>query len=114
MQVRWLDGTEIKLMLKPGYYLGRSEHEIAVDLGREGLAPKRIVEQPGSRYDRHKNAFDILMAFVSGSANIRIGERNYVCRAGDRLIISGGIEHSAVVGDNGCVYFMTQCPTCAD
>lgn len=101
-------------MLKPGYYHGRTEHEIAVDLGQEGLAPRRIVEQPGSRYDSHKNAFDILMAFVAGTAHIRIGQKTYVCQAGDRLIINGGIEHSALVGDNGCVYFMTQCPTCAD
>lgn len=102
------------MMLKPGYYLGRSEQEIAVDLGREGLTPRRIVEQPGSRYDRHKNPFDILLAFVDGSADIRIGERTYQCRRGDRLVLSSGIEHSAVIGDNGCVYFMTQCPTCAD
>ena len=101
-------------MLKPGYYLGRSENEIAVDLGREGLTPKRIIEQPGSRYDSHKNAYDILMAFVQGSAEIRIGQRTYKCHAGDRLIIRGGVEHSATVGTSGCIYFMTQCPTCAD
>lgn len=101
-------------MLKPGYYLGRSEQEIAVDLGREGLTPLRIVEQPGSRYDRHKNSFDILMAFVDGSADIRIGERTYTCRPGDRLMLSGGVAHSALVGEKGCVYYMTQCPTRAD
>ncbi len=101
-------------MLKPGYYYGKDEHEIAVELSREGLAPKRVVEAPGSRYDWHKNAFDILMAFLEGSAEIRIGEDVYRCKPGDRLVISGGIEHSAVVGDEGCVYLMTQCPTCAD
>lgn len=101
-------------MLKPGYYYGKSEHEIAVELGREGLAPRRVVEAPGSRYDAHKNSYDILLAFLSGTAHIRIGKREYVCRKGDRLIISGGIEHSAVVGVDGCIYLMTECPTCAD
>lgn len=101
-------------MLKPGYYRGFSENEIANDLSREGLKATRVVEQPGSRYDRHKNAYDILMGFVSGTAEIQIGDRSYKCYAGDRLIISGGVEHSAIVGQNGCVYYMTQCPTCAD
>ena len=101
-------------MLKPGYYLGRSENEIAVDLGREGLTPKRIIEQPGSRYDSHKNAYDIQMAFEQRSAEITNPQPTNNCHAGDRLIISGGVEHSATVGTSGCIYFMTQCPTCAD
>lgn len=101
-------------MHQPGYYRGKSEQEIASEIGSEGFAPRRVTEAPGSTYDRHRNSSDIVMAFLEGSAEIWIGSRLYKCRPGDRLVINGLIEHSATVGPFGCTYLMTQVPTHAD
>jgi quercetin dioxygenase-like cupin family protein len=101
-------------MLRQGYYSGKSESEIASELCSEGTQPRRVVELPGNRYDSHTNPQDILLAFLEGSAEITIGGRVFSCQAGDRLLINGHVEHSGVVGYEGCEYLMTMMPTLAD
>jgi hypothetical protein len=101
-------------MHRKGFYRGKSEYEIAAELGCEGLTPRRIEELPGSRYELHMHADDVVMAFLAGSAEITIGDRQYSCSAGDRLVIDGEVGHSALVGPAGCVYLMTPVPTYAD
>jgi mannose-6-phosphate isomerase-like protein (cupin superfamily) len=98
-----------------GYYQNLNEHEIANKLsGEGGIQPKRVQEGPNSRYDGHKNSNDLILAFISGSATIRVGEKIYECAAGDQLVVQGGTTHSAEIGTDGCVYYMTQLPTRGD
>ena len=101
-------------MLLPAYYRDLTEDEIASQISCEGTRATRVVEPPGSIYDRHKNLNDIVLAFLRGSARITIGERCFDCRPGDRLIIKGDVMHSAIIGNEGCTYFMTQIPVLAD
>lgn len=68
-------------MLQKGYYSGKSENEILNDLGCEGCMPQRIVEPPGSRYDRHLCCDDIIIGKVlrarsSGPIRMRTGFRS--------------------------------------
>ena len=97
-------------MIEKGYYQGKSEDEIASDLSSQGLRPQRVNDAPGSTYSGHKNSDDILMAFVAGSAQVRVGDQVYECEAGDRVLIDGQTEHSADVGPQGVTYLMTQVP----
>ncbi len=39
---------------------------------------------------------------------VRVSGEVYHCSAGDRLIIPGDVEHSAVVGLDGCGFFWSE------
>lgn len=95
-------------------YGGLSEDEIFARLTCEGHRPIRVIEQPGAIYDSHLNTYDLVLAFLRGSAEIRVGEQVYHCIPGDKLNIPGSLPHSAVVGTQGVVYLMTQVVNCAD
>lgn len=99
---------------KPGFYLGADEDHICAALSCEGYRPQRIEEPPGAVYDAQQHLTDILIAYVKGSADVRIGDRIYNCCAGDRLLIPGNIEHSAKIGPEGVVYLMTEIEVLAD
>ena len=96
------------------FYRNLNSDQIYVKLTCEGHTPRRVVEAPHAIYDCHKNAYDLVLAFLSGSAEIKIGDQTYHCAAGDRLNIPGVAPHSAVVGAEGVVYLMTQMVSCAD
>ena len=93
---------------KPGFYYGVDESAICEALTREGYRPQRIEEPPNAVYETHKNLCDLVLAYVRGSAKVRLGDRVYDCRPGDRLMIPGDIEHSAQIGPDGVVYLMTE------
>lgn len=59
-------------------------------------------------------SYDLVLAFLRGSAEIRIGDQVYHCVPGDKLNIPGVMPHSGVVGTEGVVYLMTQVVNCAD
>lgn len=95
-------------------YQNLSEDEIFARLTCEGHRPSRVVEAPGAIYDSHRNTYDLVLAFLRGSAEIRVGAHVFHCVAGDKLNIPGNLPHSAVVGTQGVVYLMTQVVNCAD
>lgn len=95
-------------------YGNLSEDEIFGKLSCEGCAPHRVVEGPGAVYDNHRNSYDLVLAFLRGSAEVRVGQQVYHCVAGDKLNIPGDLPHSAVIGTQGVVYLMTQVVNCAD
>jgi quercetin dioxygenase-like cupin family protein len=99
---------------KPAFYHGTDESDICEALAREGYRPQRIEEPPGAIYDSHKNLTDLVLAYIQGSAEVRIGDRTYECKAGDRLMIPRNIEHSAKIGSEGVVYLMTEIEILAD
>lgn len=95
-------------------YINLSEDQIFSRLTSEGHTPRRVVEAPGALYDSHTNPCDLVLAFLRGSAEIRVGNQVYHCVAGDKLNIPGSLPHSAVVGTQGVVYLMTQVENCSD
>jgi hypothetical protein len=48
------------------------------------------------------------LAFLQGGMQVTVGGQSYRCQAGDKLLIPGNIEHSAVVDPGGCVYFWSE------
>ncbi|HVU15002.1 MAG TPA: hypothetical protein VHD90_27200 [Phototrophicaceae bacterium] len=91
-----------------------SDDEIFSQISCEGCGSTKVVDHPGAIYDRHKNRYDLVLAFVRGSADVRVGDHVYHCVRGDKLNIPGDMPHSAVIGAHGAVYFMTQVENCAD
>ncbi len=99
---------------EPGAYSHLSEDQILGRLTCEGHRPRRVVEQPGAIYQSHRNSYDLVLAFLRGSADIRVGDHLFHCVSGDKLNIPGSTPHSGVVGTEGVVYLMTQVVNCAD
>ncbi|MEO8395410.1 MAG: hypothetical protein ABI700_20620 [Chloroflexota bacterium] len=95
-------------------YRSLNEYEILSKISCEGCTPHRVIEAPGAVYGTHKNSYDLILAFLRGSAEIRVGEKVYQCVAGDKLNIPGRLPHSAVVGKKGVVYLLTQVVSAAD
>ncbi|MBE2272451.1 MAG: AraC family ligand binding domain-containing protein [Anaerolinea sp.] len=93
---------------EPGVYAGMDEAAINEQVSRQGHTARKVEEPPGAVYDNHKNAHDLVLAFVRGSAEIRIGEETFHVAGGDRLNIPGDQPHSARVGADGVTYYMTQ------
>ncbi len=95
-------------MYQAGYYQGLSESEIAQQVTEEGFDPIRIADPPGHVYPVHSHAETKLLAFLHGSMRVKAGDRTYDCKAGDRLLIPGNLEHAAWVGSAGCTYFWSE------
>lgn len=99
---------------QPQYYRSLSEDQIYCALTSEGFAPQRVVNAPGTVYGSRRERCDLILAFIQGSADIQIGDKHYACVAGDRLNVPGARPHSAIVGEQGVTYLMTQLELCAD
>lgn len=89
-------------------YAGMDEDQIRVEMSKRGYNPQRIQETPGARYDSHKSSTDRLLVYLEGSADVKVGDSEYHCTAGDLLEIPGNVAHSARVGDDGVVYLLTE------
>ena len=74
----------------------------------EGFDPLFIEDDPGTHYTPHQHAATKLLAFISGGMEVLVADQAYSCRAGDRLLIPGGVEHSALVHADGCAYFWAE------
>ncbi len=60
---------------------------------------------PGDRYAPHSHGYEKVLYCVEGSITFRLeGEgRDLVLQPGDRMVLSPGAVHSAIVGPGGCV-----------
>jgi quercetin dioxygenase-like cupin family protein len=95
-------------MYEAGYYQNLSIEDIARKVRQDGFDPLRIADPPGSVYSPHTHPETKLLAFLQGSMRVRVLDKTYDCSAGDKLLIPGNVEHSAVVGPEGCVYFWSE------
>lgn len=71
----------------------------------EGLKPYRWSNSPGDVYGAHHHGYHKVIYVVRGSIVFGLpatGEK-LLLRAGDRLDLPPGVEHDAVVGDDGVV-----------
>ena len=81
---------------------------VLAQLRRDGWDPVPIHDRAGYVYPPHSHAETKLLAFLSGSMDVRVGEETYRCLPGDRVVIPGGVEHAAIVGPDGCQFFWSE------
>jgi len=95
-------------MYQPNYYENLTIAQIETKVIDEGFDPLRIADPPGHVYPPHTHPETKLLAFLQGGMDVVVAGQTYRCKAGDRLLIPGNIEHAARVTDTGCVYFWSE------
>ena len=78
-----------------------SRDELDERLTRAGLNPRWWSNAPGDVYDWHAHSYDKVLYCAAGSIVFHLRDGDAELRAGDRLDIGRGIEHSATVGTAG-------------
>ncbi|MEX2322636.1 MAG: AraC family ligand binding domain-containing protein [Acidimicrobiia bacterium] len=74
-----------------------------VDFAAEGLESYRWSNGPGHRYAAHSHPYHKVLICDSGSITFHTADGDIVLRAGDRMDLPAGTEHSASVGESGVV-----------
>jgi quercetin dioxygenase-like cupin family protein len=95
-------------MYQPEFYKDLTPAQICDKVIEEGFNPIRIVDPPGRVYPPHQHAETKLLAFLEGAMDVTVQGEQLFCKAGDKLLIPGNIEHSAVVKAAGCTYFWSE------
>ncbi|MCC7446300.1 MAG: AraC family ligand binding domain-containing protein [Anaerolineae bacterium] len=95
-------------MYQPNFYNSLSIDQIEANVIEEGFDPLRIADPPGHVYPPHTHPETKLLAFLRGGMDVVVAGQTYRCKAGDRLLIPGNVEHAARVTDEGCVYFWSE------
>jgi quercetin dioxygenase-like cupin family protein len=90
------------------FYCNMEKERIAEEIRKHGFDPQCIEDPPGRIYAPHRHPETKLLAFLEGAMSVNVGSESYECESGDRLVIAGGIQHSAVVGPEGCVFFWSE------
>lgn len=71
----------------------------------EGYVVSEHCEAPGTVHAPHDHSGDQSLWIISGSAQLRVGDEQYVLNAGDRDFLPAHTEHSAVAtGEEMVVY----------
>ncbi len=95
-------------MHQPNYYKEIDETAIANEVRNEGFDPICIHDGPGRIYSPHHHPETKLLVFLEGEMTVKVGQKSYQCRRGDRFVIPGNVEHTAVVGPQGCVFLWSE------
>jgi quercetin dioxygenase-like cupin family protein len=95
-------------MYQAKFYKKIDKERIAEEVEREGFDPVCITDPPGRDYPSHHHAETKLLVFLEGTMEVTVGDRSYDCKPGDKLIIPGNAEHSAVAGPKGCTFFWSE------
>lgn len=69
----------------------------------EGLSPSRWSNGPGDRYGVHSHSYHKVLYCVRGTITFKVHGKDVLLVPGDRLDLSPGTAHSAVVGPEGVV-----------
>jgi quercetin dioxygenase-like cupin family protein len=82
-----------------------TEETILGVMAREGLRPYRWANGPGDVYGAHSHPYHKVILVVSGSITFGFPDAGTTTTlaAGDRLELSPGVAHDAVVGPHGVV-----------
>ena len=95
-------------MYQQKFFENVSREEIEKEIRREGFEPFLFSNVAGYRYEFHQHPTEKLLVFLEGSITVKAGDKTYECRAGDKLLIPGNVEHEAKVGPEGCVFFWSE------
>lgn len=95
-------------MHRKKFYRNLNPASVAEKIKEEGFYPTLLTHPPGYRYHPHVHPEEKLLVFLEGSMRVRAGKEWYACKPGDKLIIEGNVEHEAVAGSKGCVFFWSE------
>ncbi len=95
-------------MYQPNYYKRIDRGLISEEVRGEGFHPLCITASPGCVYAPHRHPETKLLVFLQGEMTVNVGEISYECRKGDRFVIPGNVEHSAIAGPEGCVFLWSE------
>ena len=95
-------------MYDEGYYQPVERDKMEKAVKEDGFEPFLISDPPGTTYPPHTLPETKLLAFLSGEMEVKVQEKSFSCSPGDRLIIPGNVEHSALVGPEGCQFFWSE------
>ena len=90
------------------FYKTIDKKRIAEEIRREGFDPMCITDPPGRVYTTDRHPQTKLLVFLEGGMEVNVGRNSFECHAGDKVIIPGNVEHSAVVGPDGCIFFWSE------
>ena len=90
------------------FYKDIDELQIKEEIKKEGFEPFLFSHGPRYRYEPHQHSTEKLLVFLEGSMWVRAGDKEYNCKAGDKLLISGNVEHEATTGPEGCTFFWSE------
>ncbi len=65
------------------------------------------IDKPGTIYDNHNHQGKVSFYVMDGSVTFFGGIQRTVS-AGERIDVPVGIDHSAIVGEQGCTYIVGQ------
>lgn len=71
--------------------------ELQKMLTAQGLEHDLYSDSPGTKYGRHKHAFDDFIVIVAGKMRIVTDTQDWVMKPGDRLDLPANTSHSAEV-----------------
>ena len=95
-------------MYQAKFYKAINQEQIAEEVRKEGFDPLHIVDPPGHLYPPHRHPETKLLVFLQGDMEVTVADQKFICGPGDKLVIPGNLEHSAVVGPEGCVFFWSE------
>lgn len=77
---------------------------VSARLRDEGVEPMVWSNGPGDRYPDHRHAYTKLLMCASGSITFHLGATRtpVELRPGEGFVLPPGVDHSAVVGTDGC------------
>lgn len=95
-------------VFEPQKYKGLSKEQIAQEIMKEGFEPLLISNSAGYTYNPHTHPETKLLAILEGSMEVRVENETFLCSKGAKVIIPGGLAHSAVAGPDGCRFFWSE------
>lgn len=89
-------------------YSNKTKSDIKKLVIEKGFDPVLISDPPGRVYFPHSHTETKLLVFLSGSMEVVVDGKMYQCEKGDEVVIDGNVKHSAVVGNEGCIFFWSE------
>ncbi len=74
----------------------------------DGFDPFYISDPPNHVYPAQRHAETKLLAFLQGDMDVKVKGKIYRCKPGDKLVIPGNVEQSAMVSPKGCIFFWSE------
>lgn len=79
--------------------------ELRRQMEKEGYTVTEHSEAPGTVHEPHDHSTDQSLWIIRGSAQLRVGDEQYILNAGDRDYLPANTEHSALaIGEEFVVY----------
>ncbi len=92
-------------MLQKGFFKDVSREKINKIMEDEGFTPKLITDKPNFIYKHPEIKY---LACLEGSMKVTVKEKIHDFAPGDKLLIPGNTLHSAVISNEGCVFFWSK------